>query len=845
MPQIPTYGGPQVTPNVIPYRPFSTEIPRVPDSGVNNAVARVSARVDKAALRYMEEQDNARVTDALTALRRHAIDVASGENGYQKLLGENALTPDEDGRGLVERVDADMHEFGSSLAANLNARQQKLFHEKAQPIYTSSYGGVSAHVFDQGLAYEQNKAEAAIGQLVESGSAYAGRSEMLSASERDIVDQVDVLARLRGYSDDQRDLLRRKSVSGMYVNAINTILSNAEQNPSVAFRALGILQNNSKRMLGSDVATARRQIDVYVEKAQQDATVRGFDQWASIRYNGQSDALMVAESDGTMTPREQGGRMAELYEKGVVAVGGGAQENHEQTGDAADWHYGIAKMKITEAEAVAKAHGIPFDKERFLKDRGYNFSLGQWRMSDLYSEYAGDEMKVFAAYRDGEAVVEKAVKKAEADGTPDTWFYNLPHETQAYVLKCSSAMKSADAGKVKDESGEDMSSFRPGYFAKAYQGPTYDDARAYVMRTDPRASTDPDYREATIQKIMGRQAQHKSSWVAEHERRAADLADRIYASGGDLSQIPASAWAGLTRKEQQDVIELAKKVRIGDDSTDPAMWARYYTDEDALVNLSEEQLRAVRGSFSAKDYELLQRKYYELKLKAGQSFDTRTKELRTLATGGIPETYGDVNSSDVDKALDTYLDGYTDLKKKDPQGAKILLSHVMREVATSGAVRGEKVKGTVNIFNLLQDPLRRMVTVRGFFWGEGQKSIYTLDPSDLPDTGPSDAANILKTIATRAVGREPTENEERDILLKLFTERNPRLDLSGLSFDEALMRDIRQKVPDATLADQVRYYIIERLARTRSEKEEASPMDRSSAVMTQLGAFEPYDAVTY
>lgn len=845
MPQIPTYGGPQVTPNVIPYRPFSTDVPKVPDSGVDKTIGRVAARIDKEAQRYMEEQDNARVTDALTALRRHAIDVQSGENGYQKLLGENALTPDEDGRGLVERVDADMHEFGSSLAAGLNARQQKLFHEKAQPIYTSSYGGVSAHVFDQGLAYEQNKAEAAIGQLIESGSAYAGRGEMLAANERDIGEQVDVLARLRGYSDDQRDLLRRKSISGMYVNAINTILSNAERNPAVAYGALGILRANSKKMLGSDVATARRSIDVYVEKAQQDATVRGFDQWASIKYSGQTDALLVADTGGVATPREQGGRLAEIYENGVIAVGGGTQENHETTGNASDWHYGISKLKVTEAEAVAKAHGIPFDKERFLKDRGYNFSLGQWRMSDLYAEYAGDEAKVFAAYRDGEAVVEEAMKKAAADGTPDAWFYSLPSSTQEYVLKCQTAMRKADDLKVKDENGEEMSSFRPGYFAKAYRGPTYDEAREYVMRTDPRASTDPDYRESTIQKIMGLQAQHKSSWVTEHERRVADLSDQIYASGGDLSRIPASTWAGLTRKEQQDVIDLAEKVRVGDDSTDPQMWARYYCDEDTLVNLSPEQLRAVRGSFSAKDYELLQRKYYQLKLKAGQAFDERTNELRTLQAGGVPSAYGDVSSADVNRALETYLPGYSDLKKSDPQGADVVLGVVMRQVAEAGAARGEQIKGSVNMLEALRDPLRQMVNVRGFAWGEEQKSIYSLSPGDLPDTGPTDAANLLKTIATKAVGREPTEGEEREVLLKLFTERNPRLDLSGLSFDSSLMGEIRQRAPNATLADQVRFYFIERLARTRVAGNSTGPRDRTAAVLTQGGAFEPYDAVQY
>ena len=134
MPQIPTYQ-PQVTARPIPYRPFSTEIPRVPDSGIGDTIRRASAAVDKVAERIQTEQDDARVTAALTALRRHAIETQNGENGYAKLLGENALTADNEGRGLIERVDTDMHDFGSGLASELTPRQQKLFNEKAQPIY--------------------------------------------------------------------------------------------------------------------------------------------------------------------------------------------------------------------------------------------------------------------------------------------------------------------------------------------------------------------------------------------------------------------------------------------------------------------------------------------------------------------------------------------------------------------------------------------------------------------------------------------------------------------------------------------------------------------------------------
>lgn len=100
----------------------------------------------------------------------------SGEGGWASQLGANALEPDLDGKGLVERMDSGLQDYGQELASGLTARQQKMFGEKAQAIYTASYSGVSQHVYQQAIAQKKAAHEGAIAQAVESGAAYAGQA---------------------------------------------------------------------------------------------------------------------------------------------------------------------------------------------------------------------------------------------------------------------------------------------------------------------------------------------------------------------------------------------------------------------------------------------------------------------------------------------------------------------------------------------------------------------------------------------------------------------------------------------------------------------------------------------
>lgn len=838
MAQVPTYGNFQASPGVVGYRPMSTSIPKAPEAKVD-----LSGLSDEF-MKFQEEQDEARVTVDLTELRRHAVEVETGPSGFRNLQGGRALEADEQGRGLVERVDTDMHDFGAKLMEKLTPRQRKLFAEKAQSIYTASYGAVSSHVYDQGMKFQRGAYEGEADHAVEAGSTYYDQPDMLASSQRLIADSAARLKDLNGWTEEQKLAYQREKTSGLYMNAVNQVLSQANDNPSVAYQALGILEKHSASMRGSDVAQARRVIDGYIKEAQQEATVASVDRYGSMLYAYTANTFMIAASEGKVSVKDLSSQAANLYES-VVVEGDNMQTNTRKAGDEANWRYGISKMKITDAYEVYKSRGGNLSEKDFAKafqeNRGFAFKIGLDHMDDLTAKYAGDQEKVFAAYYGGADQLETAMKQAESAGTPAAWFYNLPRETQEYVTRCMRITEERASTIPKDSSGKEANTFEPGVMASAYRMMTYDQAREAVLRSDPRARTDPSYCEQTVARVMARQNQHKSSYLQEQENRMADVMEKLYTSGGDLSAIPQSMWASLGYATQKDVLKFAKKFQIGDDSTVPEIAGRY-ADDGTLASISEAQLRGLRGFFSADDYEKLQFRYYKLKNEAGMAADQRANEVRAVATSGYAPEYGNVSSADVRRAAETFFPKFTDL---DKESQNIIVWQMSKRLAAGDSLRGAQTKGSLNVIEALKGVARQMVVIDGTF-GSSQKTLYTLAPTDLPDDGPADARTLLKSVADKQYGREATEGEQREVLLDLMLGVAPNIDLTNVTLDETLANKIRadfraKKGRNITNLELVRAYLIERLQGTEAENpNDRFPSDRASRIL--ISTDDPYGA---
>lgn len=756
------------------FRPMGFDMPEVPDNAarIHQGVGKAQEALD----RLLAQQDDARVTDALTKLRRHAIDVESGDNGFRKLQGENALLPDDEGVGLVDRVDADMHEFGEGLAAQLTERQRRLFNERAQPIYTSSYGSVSQHVHDQGVAFQQNAAIASIDQLIEQGAAYAGRPDALAESKQGIIEQTAVLAELRGYSDEQRENLLRKNISGLYMNSINAVMANADQNPAVAYQALGILQNNSRDMLASDVVRAKAAINRSLEILQKSQAIERFLQ------KGDESRAQIVSDYSTLIEKGSDSKSAksivDAWHYGIlpeVSAGGhqtvvNTKDEHGNPGAPSEWRYGGSQITVEQAMETAKRHGVTWDKKRFVDDRNYNLSLGLMRFSDKVTDYGGDQSAVLASWFSSDKTVEKAMKSAVRDEAPNNWFAYLPKDVQERVTKAQNNINKM--AEVRDANGQKVSAFSPEYLQRLPRWQTAEQARAYFKATDAKAAANPAYLDELVTGAMARVSQQKTSYAQEQTNRMASVLDILWQNGGDMSSVPQSLLSSLDSNQLSELNTRAKKLMVNDQSSDPYVKAKLMTDDGYLLSLSMDELKMYgKGSLSREDYAAVIYRRSMLEQKQIQANDSARQNIRDAATGAINPDF--VPSAESVRTALKEDPSYVKFKEDNPEAAA-QLEAVMIEALTRDAMRNNTpFKDAVTVRQKVKELSRNYVTVSGTFT-DTDKPAFMLQVSDLPNSSASDARDVVSTVTKEwlankgVINREPTDGEMQEVLTQVM-----------------------------------------------------------------------------
>lgn len=843
--QVPSYGNFQVSPQPHGVGEWSTEIPRAPDTGLRASIDKASQKLDAFTERLIAEQDQARVTEALTDLRRKAVDLQAGEQGFRKLLGKNALDPDQQGRGLVERADTELQEYGSAIAAKLTPRQQKLFGERALNVYQSNFASATEHVFTQDVAYQQEVHTSALAQYVESGTTYAAQPELAAETEAGIKESVDRLSALRGYTPEQRELLRRQQTSAFYANGIAQILSQADANPSIAYRASGLLQANAKKMLGSDVAKLRTQINGYLETAESYQLADGFGNLTELGFAEGGDAFLTAER-GSLIKSGHSTTAIEALTLGVVPVGGSGQENTERGDGPADYRYGLTKLTVEQGMAAAKAAGVEWDQKAFLHDRAYNIKLGAHRMDQMEAAYGGDMTKALAAYRYGEKTVDDAVKKAEADGSPGAWVNQLSGKQQDWVNDCLKSMQSAERAPVKDESGNVVDAFNPGYAARTRTWKTEDEARAYVLAASPRARFDPVFREQTVTRAMAMQNSHKQSYEQKQQERIGQAVDFLYANGGNLALVPTSVWQNLTWPEQQSLLKVSKKMTAQDDTTNIRLFMTYMKDDGALLGLTERQVKNLRPSLSSADFEKVYARWSALKVEAGMAADKRTVEVRQAQIGQLDSAYGKVSLSDIDSALEGTIEGYREFKKKNPEAADAFLYEASNIVARNDQLKGTATKGVQNVGLALQQMIRGSVSVASSvpFFSNDEKNLFEVTAKDLPNRGPTDARALVTNLARTRLGHEPSDTEVQRELWRIFMDKNYIVRMPEAVLSDPLVQHIQEEARkqlgrDLSGPDLLRQYLTERLKGTRTPSKKTEDSYYTNRIVGS-DAFDPY-----
>lgn len=794
MPTVPRVQGPQVgVSEGNAFRPMGFEVPNLPDNTrrIRQGVTKGLNALD----RLMEQQDEARVTAALTELRKHAIDVESGDNGFRKLLGENALMPDDDGVGLVDRVDTDMHQFGDGLMARLNDRQRKLFTERAQPIYLSSYGSASQHVRDQGIAYAQNQTQASIDQWIESGAAYAGQPDKMAMANQGILEDVERLAQLQGLSDEQKANLLRKSQSGLYMNSIAAIMSNADTNPNVAYQALGVLQNHSREMLASDVVKAKTAINKALEVLDKSRTIEGFLQ------AGEASRSQISQDYGNLirsgTSSNDAKNIVDAWHYGVlpeVSDGGHQTVINTQTPTGAQagksgWRYGGSQMTVETAMDIAKQHGVTWDEERFTTDRNYNQMLGFLGYSGRVAKYAGDQTMALASWFGSDDMVSSATREAGKDGNTANWFAYLPKKVQEQVTSAQSRMN--EMSEVRDLTGKKVSAFSPEYAMRAQRWQTSEQAREYFKATNARAAANPQYLDELVTGFITRQNQMKASYAQEQSNRMASVLDILWQTNGDTTKVPPSLLSGLDVNQINELNKKAKSLALNEQASDPWVKARLLTDDGYLLALPMDALKTyAMGSLSREDFKTVMYRRSQLQQAQIAANDSARQNMRDASVGKLNPDFAP-SAENVRAALKA-VPGYTKLVEDNPQAAAQYTMIVMQELTRQGMTETRAIKDALTIDQRVMRLSRDLVAI-----DNPESPAFMLQVDDLPNAARSDAHSVLNEITRnwlsgQGIDREPTDNELQYVLTTIMSRREtPPFVIPGtVKFDDALSKKI-------------------------------------------------------
>lgn len=824
MAQVPNYGGHQVMPSIFGYKPVSTDIPKVPEMNVQKSLASASDKLDAWYSKFLAEQDDARVTEAITDLRRKAIDMETGEGGWASTLGANALEPDMDGKGLVERMDEGLQGYGTEIAARLTPRQQKMFTEKAQAIYTSSYSGVSQHVYQQALGQKKAAHEGAVAQAVESGAAYALKPDMLAQSASTIRESAQKLAEFQGWTPENTELYVKKQLSGMYMNAIADRLAGADRNPVMGYQALGILKAHSKEMLASDVARARQQINPIVQAHEDRLKVERYA--ASLASDGSvlSGGMALAVQRGVVS--QDFVQTARGFEAVMsVGSGGGHQSVTTKEGPVEAWKHGASQLTVEQGMEAAKLAKQPWDVQAFKTDRNYNQMLGLARYGDMLTEFADEQMAI-AGYLTDKETVRNAEKQAAEKG--GVWTDYLPEKTQS-TLQSAMANMRKQREVVDSATGKTVAGFDPKYAAAAKQGPTADQIREDLKRTDARAAADPLYCDELVAKAVTLVNEKKASYVQEQNNIKAQISNVLFQTHGNLDAVPQALLQRLDVNEHAAVMKIAKHYQSDTFASNPFTLGKL-SDDDFLAALPENELTLYLNDLNGTDRQRMLTRWSMLKQKQVAANDARAGEIRAAQTGEVLSDYV-VESGTIKNVLrqNPTLDA---MFKEYPESAGIVLSAVQKELSLTGQLSGKKLN-EVEIREAIWAATRESVTISGMF-GSSSKPAILLTVKDLPNYGSTDAMRILKAVAKeeiRSMGqdREPTEIEMQDCLTKIMLGgKNLRLVIPpDVAFDNPLMDKIKatwsaqhggREMPKN---QQLRYYLI-----ARAQGEYAKPSER-------------------
>ena len=539
------------------------------------ALGQAAQQASRIQLDVLERGNALRVSDAMNQLRRRALDLEYGEDGFRSRVGENALPTAFDGRSLTEAYSERYRSAVDELDAGLgNSAQREQFRAQAEQLGLAVAGQAQAHELAEFRRYGAS--------VLDGGIALAADE---AATAYDNVDRVAAAISNIGALTEER----LREFSGLSANERAARIQVAQSSA-----VMGTIQAAAD---AGNLSLARRYREMYDETLTAQDKAR-YDAVMTPALNAQLARGVVARAmSGSDQPvdidPEAQVELASPVDGRVSSGSGPRVAPRTRTGQGSSDHGGVDYAVPVGTPVRAAGRGrVTFAGER----GGYGNLVIIEHPDGRETRYAHlSEINVRVGQTvDGDAVI-------AASG--DTGNVSGPHLHFEVRVDGRPVDPLQQVGRVRTMRALDEPQGPPTTLQELI--------RRVEADLGPRAT--PEQVAAARQEA---QYQWRLQEQAQEQQAAQALAQAqqwLTQNGGDYANMPPSLRAAVPAGQQDDLVRFAEVFARGEEvKTDPEAYYLLY-DNDALMGLSDAQFLAMRGRVAPDDFERFAQRRQELR----------------------------------------------------------------------------------------------------------------------------------------------------------------------------------------------------------------------------------------
>lgn len=747
-----------------------------------------------AALYFQQKQNEAKIERARGDLERYITESTYGvpgedgkpQGGWRQLLGEKACMPDDDGKGLAQRVDEGLEAAKRQYTQGFTPEMLKQFEDRYYINRRNQvYNSASAFVLEQNNAWKKSSAEGNIAIGVNGMIKSINDPASFEANQKLADSNAYFYAReYLGLDEAAAQVYAREQVSKGVAGAVTNILADIQNDPRGIADAQRLLKEHGDLMTASDLVRTRNLVDQEANKISDtnmvDSVARSLTRNTEIfGHNGMPPyKLGTAEHGfGICIGMESGGHQLDT-KTGQVLVG--RYRDGSVPKDQSKWSYGAAQMQIGTAEETAKRNGVVWDKEKFLKDRDYNIELGLLHYNYLVRQFGGQLELATAAYHAGEGAVKKALTEAAKKG--GSYLDYLGPHSRDYVTKFrerynSAIMKSGSGGSI----------FDPASFQKYGEYASRKQVEDKVLELDPRASFDIAHRNSITDRTYAQLEKQRQSDMRERENGGAAILNWCFENSFDIDNVPVELKNRVTPSDFAEIASKVKAFRNNDQSGDRDLYIKYMTNDKALLELSDAGYTLVRAAVPGDVRQALDDQRARLKEKDAMSRQQQALDVRDAQAGKFKPEY----ELSMERMTQSFKEVYGAKEWKDlDENKRMDMIGMFRGFAAEQlqvlAKQGKEI-GANTINDLMKQFLGHEYDTNSIIMPDSKKNFTQLSAKDANTTKRGNLYAIGKQLATLKRERlglpdtNPSQGEIYEALVNLDTRQYTNL--QGFSFD--------------------------------------------------------------